>query len=150
VSDFNVNAVVERVVESSAPVPPDTETVTVASVYDYPVVGSDEVVTLSEQEHLQVQHSPDPFAAVPRVLEAREDSEPQPPEATPAAEALAEAEGVDLSEVEGTGKDDKVTVADVKEALDAEQDPPAVEVSEGNPDGVAVDPEPAAADEPQV
>ncbi len=38
--------------------------------------------------------------------------------ATPAAEELAEAEGVDLSEVEGSGVDGKILVSDVQEAAD--------------------------------
>lgn len=39
-----------------------------------------------------------------------------PPVATPAAEEYAEAEGVDLAEVEGTGAEGKVTKADVEKA----------------------------------
>jgi pyruvate dehydrogenase E2 component (dihydrolipoyllysine-residue acetyltransferase) len=37
-------------------------------------------------------------------------------EATPAAEAAAEELGVDLTEVEGTGQDDRILVADVQAA----------------------------------
>jgi len=61
---------------------------------------------------------------------AHPDSQPQPPEpgyenqldvteapeATPAAEAEAEKADVKLAEVKGTGKDGKVTKADVKKA----------------------------------
>lgn len=85
----DVNAVVERVVETSQPVPPETEVVTTAAVYDYPVVdpetGDESVVTLSEKEHLQVQFAPDPTAAFDLVVEARDadHSEPAPVDEPP-------------------------------------------------------------------
>ena len=52
------------------------------------------------------------------VDEAAEESADTTTDATPAAEALAAEEGVDLSEVEGTGKDGKVTKPDVQALLD--------------------------------
>ena len=47
---------------------------------------------------------------------------PAPPDATPVARRLAEAGGVDLSAVEGTGPGGRVTKADVELALSADQE----------------------------
>ncbi len=44
------------------------------------------------------------------------------PEATPAAEALAEAAGVDLAEVDGSGADGRIVKADVEADIDPETD----------------------------
>lgn len=52
-------------------------------------------------------------------IEAAAESTERPEvEATPAAEALAEEKGVDLAEVEGTGKDGRVTKPDVEKAAE--------------------------------
>lgn len=40
------------------------------------------------------------------------------PQATPAAEKLAEEYGIDLSEVEGTGSDGKIVVADIRKLVE--------------------------------
>ena len=50
------------------------------------------------------------------LARASDEGMPDAPEATPAAEKAAEEHGVDLATVEGTGKDGKVTKADVTEA----------------------------------
>jgi len=47
--------------------------------------------------------------------------EPEAPEATEAAEKLAEEKGVDLTEIEGTGVDGKVTKWDVEAALENDE-----------------------------
>lgn len=48
-----------------------------------------------------------------------EEAEKEEIEATDAASDLAEELGVDLASVEGTGKDGKITVGDVRAASDA-------------------------------
>lgn len=140
--EVNVNAVVERVVEVEQPPVEEPQGVPtyVATVYDYPL-SNGEVLTLSADEHLQVTHAPDPTVAFYLVWEGREptpqdqiDGEqaaqnPEPEaevDATPAAVEEAKTADIDLNAVEGTGKDDRVTKADVV-AAEKSDDPPLVD-----------------------
>lgn len=70
--------------------------------------------TQEAQEKAQAEASAKDEAA---AKAERDKSEPEV-EATPAAEALAEEKDVDLTEVEGTGKDGRVTKADVEKAAE--------------------------------
>jgi len=63
--------------------------------------------------------------AVAEKEEAQPDSDDEDaPEATPAAEEAAKEHGVDLSQVEGSGKDGKILKSDVEEAASAPENDP--------------------------
>lgn len=79
--------------------------------------GPGSVIKVTPEE---VRDFPDKFELVPE-----KEIEPPPvvaeyvePVATPAAFKLAEQKNVDLSEVEGTGQDGKITKVDVQRVLD--------------------------------
>lgn len=76
---------------------------------------SDDVVPQSEELEGDIGE--------PVELEPAEEGEEgeDGPDATDAARQLAEENDVDLSEVEGTGADGRITVGDVKNAISAEQ-----------------------------
>lgn len=57
-----------------------------------------------------------------KLADEKADEQDQEPEATPAAEKEAEEAGVDLSQVEGTGKGGKITKADVEKAEGEDKD----------------------------
>lgn len=73
------------------------------------------ITTYQEKEpaETEVVHSTHESVAVPVPEEIPEDNE-EPWDATPAARQLAYEEGIYLGVVEGTGKDGKITVTDVK------------------------------------
>jgi pyruvate/2-oxoglutarate dehydrogenase complex dihydrolipoamide acyltransferase (E2) component len=73
---------------------------------------------LTYEQAVAVAQASDPEAQLARV----QDAGPKESEvdATPAAEELAEEEGVDLSEVEGTGAGGRVTKPDVEAAVEEE------------------------------
>lgn len=127
----NVNAAVERVVEYSEPVHPDTEIVTEVVVYDYPV--GDEIVTLSADEHRRVTNSPDPVVGFDLVVTARDadhtEAEPEPDEEP-------QGEPGPPGEVGPVGAEQLPQPApDAPQDFGPPVDPePEVEVSEGEPE----------------
>lgn len=75
-------------------------------------------------EMVEVRHpNPDAMGEGRSTMLVRKDRADQyepaeTPDPTSGAKTLAEEEGIDLSEVEGTGKNGRVTKSDVQDALD--------------------------------
>jgi pyruvate/2-oxoglutarate dehydrogenase complex dihydrolipoamide acyltransferase (E2) component len=83
--------------------------------------GSKATLTASEAQTLVQSAEAEGDAQAPEEAAAEEAAAPEAAEeveATPAAEALAAEEGVDLSEVEGSGEDGKILKSDVEAAAD--------------------------------
>ena len=91
--------------------PLDRRTAAERQFHGHPIVDADGNAVLLGLGDLDA-----PFEA-PEAPEAPESDDSD--DATEAARELAEAEGLDLSEIEGTGSGGRVTKGDVEDALDA-------------------------------
>jgi hypothetical protein len=137
----NVNAVVERVVETVEPVPPETEVVTTATVYDYPVADADgyeSVVTLSEEEHLQVVHAPDPTTAFDLIVEARDADHDEPDE--PGRGSTEDTPTPELPQDFGPPVDPAVTGAEPTAVDPVDAEPTALDPVDAEPTAVDLPP----------
>lgn len=105
----NARAVVQQVVGPQGVAPEGQED----------LVGADvQLAKDTDVESEQPRMTQDEFEAQKEALEHPEDAEEPEVDATPAAAELAEEKGVDLTEVEGTGKDGRVTKPDVEKAAE--------------------------------
>jgi len=73
----------------------------------------------AEEAQAEADAAADELLADSAALDESSPEDEDANEATPAAEALAEAEDVNLDNVEGSGQDGRILVGDVQEAADA-------------------------------